>query len=160
MQDTEKGAVDAILDKGIEISIPKRSVLKYFTKAKDRKFTIRQPYLGTLHSIARVSLEIEFSEDLIRGNAIAQSHEHARKDVKKLAKVIAIAICNSRWRIRLFSGILADYLVWRLTPERLLQLSVTVFTLSNTADFINSIRLISGARISQPKNLSPEERGG
>lgn len=155
---TEQKAVDTLLHRGVRVSIPKRSLLRYIGKT-DRTFTIRQSYLGTLFEISRVALRLDYDEKLIADNAFAESKQLAKRHVKSMALICAIAILNSKWKIYLLSWPLSRYLLWRLTPQRLAQLSLTVMQLNNISDFINSIRLMSGARMTAPK-LSLVNNGG
>lgn len=157
---TEQKAVDTMLQRGIKVSIPKRSILRYVGK-KDRTFTIRQSYLGTLYEISRVALRLDYDEKRIAKNAFGESKALAKKHARDMALICAIAILNSKWRIRLLSWPLSLYLFWRITPELLAKLSLMVMQLNNISDFINSIRLMSAARLSAPKDdLSLVSNGG
>lgn len=155
----EEKAIDAMLDRGVKISIPERSLFAYFGK-KERSFTIRQSYLGTLLEISRVALKLDYDEKAISEAAFTESKQLAKRHSKNMALIAAIAILNSRWGIRLWKRPLANYLFWRLTPQKLVQLSIVVMQMNNISDFINSIRLMSGVRLTAPKNLSPEDNGG
>lgn len=160
--DVEKRAIDTILQHGIEFKVPKRSILRFIGK-KERTFLIRPSTASTLFILAGIALEIDFSEESIQANPIREVDILVRKHIKKLALYCSAAILDSSWKYRLFGRILALYLFKRLSAKMLLDLSLTAKTISNAADFMNSIRLISGGRISQKKetkNLSPEESGG
>jgi hypothetical protein len=157
--DIEAKAVDTLLHRGVRIDIPKRSLLRYVGK-KDRSFTIRQSYLGTLFEISRVALRLDYDEKRIADDAFSESKRLVKKHAKGMTLICAIAILNSWWGIRLLAWPLSYYLLWRLTPQRLAQLSLTVMQLNNISDFINSIRLMSGARVTAPKDLSPDDNGG
>lgn len=157
---TEQKAVDTMLHRGVEVSIPKRSLLRYIGKS-ERTFIIRQSYLGTLYEISRIALKLEYDEKLIAESAFTESKQLAIRHCKNMALICAIAILNSIWSIRLFSGIFSRYLLWRITPEKLAKLSIVVMQMNNISDFINSIRLMSGVRLTAPKSdLSPAGNGG
>ncbi len=160
ISETEQKAIDAMLQRGIKVSIPERSLLRFIGK-KERHFTVRQSYLGTLYEISRVALKLEYSESKISESAFTESKVLAEKYARNMALICAIAILNSKWGIRLFKGMLARYLLWRLTPQRLAQLSIVVMQMNNISDFINSIRLMSAVRLTAPKgDLSPDDNGG
>jgi len=159
ISDIEQKAIDAMLHRGVKISIPERSFLKYFGKKK-RTFTIHQSYLCTLFHISTIAIQLKYSEKQLSESPFEESKQLVAKYAKSMPRIIAIAILGSDFKIRLFSGYLSGYLFRNLTPEKLAQLSLIVMQMNNVSDFINSIRLMSGARISAPKSLSPADNGG
>jgi len=146
---TEIKAIDTLLQNGIIVDIGKR------------KFTISQSYLGTIFTISHIAITMGIDEEKIKDNPIGESRDIAVSHAKKMARIVAIAILNNKWKIRLFESVLANFLFWKLTPGELRNISETVMTLNNMGDFMNSIRLISGRRMTEPKkNLSPGDSGG
>lgn len=69
----EQHEADVLINKGIRFTVPKRSLLRHFSKQKQRTFTIEQPYLGTLDILSRVFLSIEFEESMLAENALAEA---------------------------------------------------------------------------------------
>lgn len=160
MENTEEKAVNVLLNEGIDITIKKRSLLRFLGK-KERAFKITPSYLGTVYAISKIAIEMNFEETLIQKDPFFESKVLAEKHVKALSLVIAIAILNSKWKIWMFKKLLSIYLLWRLTPSELSKLVIYVSELNNYADFMNSIRSVRGWRITQPKSeLSPEDNGG
>ena len=147
--DKEREALNALLDKGIKFEIPRRKM--FGRERKPRYFTIRQPYLGTMDHLAELFLEMNMNEDLIKADPLAQSRKLAYENSRRMSRVVAIAVLNSYWRIKLFSGILSRYFRWKITPSRLFQLTMIINTISNVGDFTNSIRLLSIVRTTEPK---------
>lgn len=160
MENVEEKTVDVLLNEGIDITIKKRSVLRFIGK-KQRAFRIRQSYLGTVYAISKIAISMDFDETLIQKDPFFESKVLAEKHIKAMALVIAIAILNSKLKIRLFKNILASYLLWHLTPEELSKLVMFIAELNNYSDFMSSIRSVRGWRITQPKSeLSPQDNGG
>lgn len=158
-QSVETRAIDAMLQRGVKIELPERTLLRYLGK-KTQSFTIRQSYLGTLYEISRIALKLDYSEKILEV-PFTESKQLVVKHVRNMAMIAAIAILNSKWKIRLFSRFLARQLLWSLTPEKLSRLAIVVMQMNNIQDFINSIRLMSAIRLTAPKrDLSPEDNGG
>lgn len=143
--ETERAALNALLEKGLAFEIPRRSF--FGVKRKPRTFVISQPYLGTLDSLSSELLRMDLDEEAIKKDPLGESRRIAYTNARRAAKVVAIAVLNGKWRIRLFTRIVANYFLWKITPSKLFQLAMIINTMSNTADFTNSIRLLSIARI-------------
>jgi hypothetical protein len=155
----ERDASRAILESGVKYRVPVKGMLGIFTK--ELSFTIKQPNAGTLIKISEIISEIDLDFEKLQNDTIYESYQIAGKELPKVTRIIAIAILGGKWKIRLFTGILTNWLLWRVTPEKILQLAEVLFTLNNTLDFLNSIRLIRGTRMTAPKeNLSPADQGG
>jgi len=159
MKNTEEKATDILQNKGIKFSIPRKSLFRHLKK--NRELTIRPSYLGTLYEISRLAIKLNFDEKLIENDPFYESRVLIEKHVKSMALIVAIAVLNSQFKIKLFKGILSWYLYWHLTPEMLFSLSLQVVELNNLQDFMSSIRSARGWRITQPKSdLSPTGNGG
>ena len=143
----EKKELDLLIEKGVSFKVPKRSFLKYFGE-KERSFEIHQPYLGTLDYLSAEYINMEFSPEKVddssdKTNWLNESKRLQAVNSKRCAKIIAIAVLNSKYKIKFFSGILSNYFLWRITPEKLLSISNIILLISNISDFTNSIRLMS-----------------
>ena len=151
---TEKQkAADVLLDNGV-----------YFETeglfGRNKRWTIRPSKLGTLYEITRLYLRHEIDMDKFELNPMKEANEITNISAKDYAKVVAIAVLNSRWKIKFFKGILANYFYWKITPKKLLQIMFIVVDANNVLDFINTIKLTSGmAKILEVK-VSPTEQGG
>ena len=157
---TEKRAVEILLNEGVKFEIDARGLVRIFKKK--HKFHLRQAYLGTLLLLSKYYLKVGFDEQKITDDPLGASRLEITKSAKTLAMISAIGMLNSKWKVRLFARPLAKWLLWRLTPQKLYELSMTIVVLNNTGDFMNSIRLMSALRITAPKetNLSPADQGG
>lgn len=146
----ERAALDSLLDKGLEFKI-ERKPLFGFIKRKPRIIRINQPFLGTLDHLSRELLDMEIDEEKIKAAPIQESRRLALLNARRAARVVAIAYLNSKWGIRFLAGVYTRYFLWRITPSKLYQLAMIISTISNVADFTNSIRLLSVARTTEPK---------
>lgn len=158
MDKTEARAIDTLLDKGVTFQIPTRGLLRYIKP--NHTFKLQQAYLGTLFLLSRYYLQTGLSEERLAESPLTESREIVGRSAKNMAKIAAIGILNSKWRIRLFGGLFANFLLWRITPKTLYELSMTIVMLNNTGDFLNSIRLLSGMQMTKPKERSPADNGG
>lgn len=147
-----------LIDKGVKFSVPKRSILKFFSKQKERTFYIKQPYLGTLDLVSELFLSINLDEQKLQDNPLTASKEIVKTSAQKCAKVVAISVLNSKIMIKLFSGLLASYFLWRIKPSTLIKLAYIINQMNNYGDFINSIRLMSAIRTTAPQNLIEESQ--
>lgn len=163
MQKTEFEAARALLlEKGIDVSIQRKGISRWLHRGKERHFVIRQSYGGTLLHLSKVMNSIQFEESMLTDDNFISEGKKLYKYAPMLARIIAIGYLNSKWKIRLFSGVLSRWFLWHLTPEKMLQLcKVIILDMNNMLDFITTIRLTGVQTIvSRPENLSPEENGG
>lgn len=110
------------------------------------KFEIKPLKLGTLISISKEALKIDKPRDKATIVSIIAQAESARP----ASKIVAKAILNSRWKIKLFSGVLAKTLLWSLTPVELNQLVNIIINQSNAGFFFSSMTLLGSMRIMEP----------
>lgn len=139
--------LDLLLDRGVEFTVAKKGFLK---KKKERKFLIKQPYLGTLDILSSLFLRMELNENELNSDPLGETKRLINRSAKDCAMVVAVAILNDKWKIKFFKKRLANYLLWRVTPQKLWQLTLIINNMSNLWDFTNSIRLMSGARTTAP----------
>lgn len=76
----------------------------------------------------------------MEADPVGESKRMVFKNAYLSAQIIAIAILNREWKIKLLTPLFAKYLLWHLTPQTILKLSVIVLTIGNIGDFINAIR--------------------
>jgi hypothetical protein len=138
----EKFEIDTLLERGLSFTIPKRSLFKRFGKP-ERTFIIQQPFLGTLDRLSEQFIQMDFSEEFLQQAGMPEAKRILAINTRRCATVVAIAVLNSQWKIKLLTPFLASYLLWRVTPHKLAQLALMITQISNLGDFINSIRLLS-----------------
>lgn len=157
MNDTEIKTIETLLTHGTQITIP---VNMFFGLKKEIKIRIKPSYAGTLYSIAHLAVKMDIDEEKVQQSWLREGHKLAIEHMQSLCEIIAIAILNGPLKIRLFKKMLGRYLFWKLTPEKLFQIVMVVIMLGNTSDFLHTIRLVFGTRITQKTNQSPEDHGG
>lgn len=153
-REIERKALNTLLEKGIYFEIPGR----LFFRRKKWRFTIRQLFLGTIDHLSDLYLQIDIDEEKIKEDPQKEARRLAGKHAKLMARVVAIALLNSYFGIKFFSGILSYYLLWKINPQRLFELTIAVKTLSNTGDFIASIRSLSLVRTTTPREEPETDR--
>ena len=154
----EQIAAERILESGVRVTIPASLFLRLFGK-KTVKLVIRQPFLGTLAYVSKLSLEAGFNFEEIDKGDLDAAHKLVSQHARTICRIIAVTVLGTRTRIRLFSGILSRWLLWKLKPRKLTEITMTIILLCGVQDFTSSIRLLRSLRITAPKNLSPSDQG-
>lgn len=154
----EQLAAERILESGVRVTIPAPLFLRLFGK-KTVKLVIRQPYLGTLAHVSRLSLDAGFNFDEIDKGDLDAAHKLVSNHARTICRIIAVMVLSSRFRIGLFTGMLSRWLMWKLKPRKLAEITMTIILLCGVQDFTSSIRLLRSLRITAPKNLGPKEQG-
>lgn len=156
--ETERRAAETILERGVRVKLPAPRFLRLLGK-KEISVTIRQPGMGTLLNVSELSLKSGFSFEGIDSGNLDAAHQLIAGHTKTLMRIVAVILLRSKWRIRLFSGMLSRWLLWKLTPNRLLEMVLMIVTFSGVQDFTNTIRLIRSMSVTMPRNLSPTSEG-
>lgn len=154
----EKLEADILIDRGMEFTTEKKSLLKYFSKKKQRTWLIKEPYAGTLDYITSVAVQINFDEVEINKDPLTESKRLVHQHIHKCAEIIAIAVLNSKWRIKLFKRIMTHYFLWRVTPSKLKDLASIISLMMNLKDFMISIRLTSAVRTTKPNLIEQDKK--
>jgi hypothetical protein len=144
-QEQEQNIIDTLIEKGLKFNIGKR------------EYVVKELHLGAMDMMADMFIKMEIDEDAIKENTLSAPKYEVKKSAKAFARVIAIAILDgknySKWRIKLFAGMLAKKIVWRVKPSVMFEISKVILQLNNYADFLNSIRLTAGARTTKPNPI-------
>ena len=159
----EAQELDLLIGQGMGLRIPKRSMLKYFSKKKERRFVIHQPFLGTLDYLSKEYIQMGFDEQALTADPMGESKRLVFRNARRCARIVAISILNNRLQIGLLLPFLSRYLLWHLTPDTLFQLTVQINRISNIADFTASIRFLSiTKRTTEPaliERQKPDQKG-
>ena len=154
-EQVRRRAADALLERGVVFEAARRGALSGLWPKMRLK--IDPPTLGVLYAVSGEFVAMGVNEARVESDPIGYSFELVRSQVRPMARAVACAVLGSRWKIRWFAGLYARYLLWQLTANQLLKLVVTVLSVCGTADFINSIRLIKGTGLLDPKAERPVE---
>jgi hypothetical protein len=136
-------------------------------------FEIHEPTLSVLDRISDVALDMVINSDELKEGGdelITKAKELVKDNSKKLARLVAIAILGEDYHITEITESgkikrrndekeldrLTDLFYHTVKPSKLVGLASAVTNISNLGDFIASMRLLSGARTTQPRKESIE----
>jgi hypothetical protein len=111
--------------------------------------------------MARKMLAVSADWDKLAQGDIEESYKLLNQHGKLIAKITAIAILDSWWKIPLFTRVLANWLTWHLQGRKFTEILLMLQIINSPADFTNTIRLLRTSTMTTliPKNLSPNEKG-
>lgn len=155
----QKQAADTLLERGVRFTIPAPFLLRIFGK-KTVNLTVYRPKMGTLIYLSKGFVDMEVDATTIEDGDIGQAYELVAKHGNAMSRMMAIAVLNSKWRIRLFAGLLGRWLQWRLDAIKQAELFMLITTLSGVQYFTSTIRYLPGMNMTKRrKDLSPAEKG-
>ncbi|MDR1416317.1 MAG: hypothetical protein LBJ57_02705 [Prevotellaceae bacterium] len=131
-------------------------------------FEIQQPTLSTLDRISDVSLAMVVNSDELTANSdevVAKARGLVKDNARRLARVVAIAALGEGYYITEVAKSgkitrrandkeldrLTDLFFHAVKPSQLVGLASAITSISNLADFIASMRLLSGARTTETR---------
>lgn len=142
----ENQELDALLDRGVSFKIGKRN------------FTITRPFAGTLDILSSLYLKIAISDSELDNMDQYGANTFIKATVKVWAMIAAVAVLNSRWKIKLLAPILAKYFYWNMKVKDLEGLAKIIIEMNSTVDFIISTKLIAGVRRTTQPNLVEQSK--
>lgn len=128
-------------------------------------YEIHEPTLSVLDRLCDIWLDMALDEVALKeGEVIVEAKKTAKQNAKKMARVIAIAVLGEDYHITEITRTgkvkkynddkelnrLTNIFFHAIKPSKLALLTTTVTNISNLADFITSMRLMSGARTTKP----------
>lgn len=137
-------------------------------KVTEKKvFRVAEPTLATLDKLSALWLEMSIDEAKLSDNDYLKTAKQlAAKEARKLAEVVALAVLGEGYYdVTEKGGLytrkpnesrlvhLTNLFLHTITPSQLLTLAILITNISNLGDFINSIRLMSATRTSDPTQL-------
>ncbi|MDR1456378.1 MAG: hypothetical protein LBJ01_12055 [Tannerella sp.] len=151
-RELERRELDLLTGEGFRFEIP-------VGKGK-KTFTVHEPTAWVLDCMSALCLEMEMDENLLANSEgfLNESRRLVRKNAFLLSRVIGVAVAGDtyspfppvRWARGLFHRVkvrrLSRLFYHSLAPSKMKEISSFVLAASNLGDFINSIRLLSGAR--------------
>lgn len=147
----EQEEINLLLDKGIEIKTNLDGVEKiHFTK----KMTLKR-----LLELSDVYIKMQIDDVALMesdNSFITEAILVINKNAKLAAKVLAIS-CEDDEDERVF---LADYFLKTIDSKELLDITQKILKKSNYQDFISSIILMNGNRITKPTMIEKTEKKG
>ena len=139
-------------------------------------FEIHEPTLSVLDRISDVALDMVINTDELKDGGeeiITKAKELVKGNSLKLAHLVAIAVLGEdyhiteitksgkvkRWNDDKELDRLTDLFFHSVKPSKLAVLSSVITNISNLGDFIASMRLLSGARTTEPRKNRVELPG-
>ncbi len=136
-----------LLNKGFEFEV------------RGKKYLIKQPYLGTLDYLAEQFLKLDVNREILesgKGQEIFDEQKRMlldKKNTRIAAKIVAIAVMNSWWKINILAPFYARYFKWAINSQDLMKLTGIILRASNLQDFSTSIALMSVNRTTAPRAI-------
>jgi len=136
-----------------------------------RVFKIEEPTLSTLDRLSAIWVQMEIDEARLTDEDYLRTAKMiANKQARKTAEIVAIAVLGEDYFIATDRGgwftrkedkealrRLTSTFFHSLKPSELFTLAVLITNVSNLGDFINSIRLMSATRTSDPTHLIEQQ---
>ena len=136
-------------------------------------FEIHQPTLSVLDRISSLALDMAVEEDGVKDlgtSVIFEARQLVRNNSKRMARIVAIAVLGEDYHITETTRLgrikqrnddkeldrLTGLFFRAIKPSELAVLTTYITASNNMADFINSMRSLSGARTTQPRKESIE----
>lgn len=137
------------------------------TVTEKREYKIQEPTLSTLDRLSAIWVQMEIDETRLTDEDYLKTAKNmAAQEARKLAEIVAIAVLGEDYFIATDRGgwftlkedkqalqRLTSTFFHSLKPSELFTLAVLITNVSNLGDFINSIRLMSATRTSDPTHL-------
>lgn len=173
LKDIERDELNRIIRNGVSFTITRRIRRKkafpkigYQVETISEKYEIQEPTLSTLDRLSAIWIDMDIPEQkLLKGGAdtIRTAKNLANINARRMARIIAVAVLGEdyfipcqRYGRTAYKGNdkalddLTEIFLHSLRPSELVSLAQTVTAVSNLGDFIASMRLMSGARTTQP----------
>lgn len=173
----EREELNLLIQRGVKFDVTttvvqrKKGFKGFFMKPeiieKTSSYEIHEPTLSVLDRLSDIWLDMALNEDVLQeGKAIiSEAKQLAKENAARMARIIAIAVLGESYhvtevnhfgRVRKYNDDqeldrLTDIFFHTIKPSKLVALSATVTNMSNLGDFLASMRLMSGARTTQPR---------
>lgn len=174
----EREELNLLVQRGVKFDVTtkirrrKKGLRGFFSRPETvnetHTFEIHEPTLSVLDRISALSLAIDIDEATIKAEgeaAITEARQVTKENIMRMARVVAIAVLGEDYHVievNRFGKVKKyndDKELDRLTalffhsvkPSVLVGLTAMITTMCNLGDFINSMRLLSGARTATPR---------
>lgn len=174
----EREELNLLIQRGVKFDVTtkirrrKKGLRGFFSRPETvnetHTFEIHEPTLSVLDRISELSLAIEIDEAAMKAEgeaAITEARQVTKENIVRMARVVAVAVLGEDYHVtevNRFGKVKKyndDKELDRLTalffhsvkPSVLVGLVAMITGMSNLGDFINSMRLLSGARTATPR---------
>ncbi len=148
--DTQQKAAETILDRGVRFKFSAPGIVRFL---RLNRITIRPFRPGTILEFSCVVLENELKE--------AKTIEQKVVSIKPIARCIAIAVLNSRLKIKWFTNIYTRWLLWHCHYIDLLEMYEALVKINKAQDFTSITKFFyqQTTLMMSPRNLGQENGG-
>ena len=160
----EREELNLLVKQGIKFSVThkirrhKKGVKGFFQRPEvitvKEDFEIQEPTLSVLDRLSAIWVEMGLDEKRLTAGGtetLAEAKRIAKDNAARMARIIAIAVLGEKYNDDKELDRLTALFFHTIKPSKLVGLSEAVTSVSNLGDFINSMRLMSGARTTQPR---------
>ena len=154
----EEKVADAILEVPQYFYVKNRGITKYLGFRK-LKISITPLWPGTVIKISREKKRLKFDQEDYKANPFKHAFDNFEHNSPIIAKIIAVAIINTKVEKRWLTNMLAWYLHANLTEGDRFALMMIIRSRINISDFINSIVFLDGIGILEPKKTETSPTG-
>jgi hypothetical protein len=129
-------------------------------------YMIKEPTLSVLDRMSDIWLDMDVNEELMKDESVLiEAKRIVKENTRRMARIVAIAVLGEDYHITEVSksgkikrlnddkelNRLTDIFFHSIKPSKLVTLSTAIINMSNLGDFLASMRLMSGARTTQPR---------
>lgn len=152
--DERLNAANVILNRGVRFHLPAPFYKRWLKKDY---VTIRYLKVGTILEISRVVIESDLENVVMLGG-----YDLLEASVEACARCVAIAILNDKDKIARRTDKLTQYLLWKVSPQSLIDLFRLISSMNRLQDFTSITRYLLSqmTMMMNRKNLGHEENGG
>lgn len=154
----EQAAAELILHQGVRTQLRAPWLLRA-VGIKSFGLTVRAPYEGTMHRVAKYYLSTGITSDqldqITHEQALALMMVHG----KAINKAVACAWLNGYWAGMLFTRPLAWYIRWHSKPAEIKTVAMMLLLYGGVSDFIDTTRSVRAMKLTAP-NLGQMKKQG
>jgi hypothetical protein len=125
--------------------------------SKQEEFFVKQPTAYTLDRLCAEYIELVIDEDKLKEAPRQMSRQYFRKYSRRMATIVAIAVLGNEWENDIELKRLSGFFFKWVKNSQLYELVKAIDLTNNLVDFVNSIRLMSGARTTIPDRIENKE---
>lgn len=126
-QITKLKAANLLLERGVRYHITDAPFLLKFFRLN--RITIAALRAGTIAEFSRIIIEKQLDIKLA-------DNDYLNENLDSICLVIAIAVLNSKFKIKYFSKAFAKQLLWRVQYTTLVEIFVTLVEINSAVDFM------------------------
>ena len=145
----QKEAAEALLDIGVSVPL-KQIKLPFCKKRLQLRVTMRRPFLSTQIRIARLYLGLGTTYEQLQKMTKDEEMLFLAEHGKDVSRIVALTVCRSPLRAKLFGGITAWVLRNRVEDRYMRAAMMQFALLLGTEGFMNIIR---SAEMTNPMRL-------